>query len=47
MLRRHPWLLEATLGPRLMGPKELGWMERALSALDGTGLTASWTAWRS
>ncbi|MFE2086717.1 TetR/AcrR family transcriptional regulator [Streptomyces sp. NPDC002596] len=41
MLRRHPWLLEATVGPRLMGPKELGWMERALSALDGTGLTGA------
>ncbi|WP_406422924.1 TetR/AcrR family transcriptional regulator [Streptomyces sp. NBC_00842] len=41
MLRRHPWLLEATVGPRLMGPKELGWMERALSALDGTGLTVA------
>ncbi|MFI6058105.1 TetR/AcrR family transcriptional regulator [Streptomyces sp. NPDC051286] len=41
VLRRHPWLLEATVGPRLMGPKELGWMERALSALDGTGLTGA------
>lgn len=41
MFRRHPWLLEATVGPRLMGPKELGWMERALSALDGTGLTGA------
>ncbi|MFV5993429.1 TetR/AcrR family transcriptional regulator [Streptomyces sp. NPDC056231] len=40
-LRRHPWLLEATVGPRLMGPKELGWTERALSALDGTGLTGA------
>ncbi|MEV5239435.1 TetR/AcrR family transcriptional regulator C-terminal domain-containing protein [Streptomyces cinnamoneus] len=36
---RHPWLLDATVGPRLMGPNELSWMEHALAALDGTGLT--------
>ncbi|MFJ4781472.1 TetR/AcrR family transcriptional regulator [Streptomyces sp. NPDC088762] len=36
--RRHPWLLEATVGARVMGPRELGWMERALAALDGCGL---------
>ncbi|MGW2558259.1 TetR/AcrR family transcriptional regulator [Streptomyces sp. NPDC001514] len=39
VFRRHPWLLDATVGPRLMGPKELAWMEQALAALDGTGLT--------
>ncbi|MGK5629763.1 TetR/AcrR family transcriptional regulator [Streptomyces sp. URMC 123] len=38
---RHPWLLDATVGPRVMGPKELAWMEQALAALDGTGLTGS------
>ncbi len=35
----HPWLLDATVGPRVMGPKELGWLERVLAALDGHGLT--------
>ncbi|GAA2793538.1 TetR/AcrR family transcriptional regulator [Saccharopolyspora taberi] len=35
----HPWLLDATIGPRVMGPVELGWLERAVAALDGTGLT--------
>lgn len=38
---RHPWLLEATVGPRVPGPGELGWMERAVAALDGTGLTGA------
>jgi AcrR family transcriptional regulator len=38
VLQRHPWLLEATVGPRIMGPNELGWLERAVAALDGTGL---------
>ncbi|MFC5663610.1 TetR/AcrR family transcriptional regulator [Kitasatospora misakiensis] len=36
---RHPWLLEATVGARLMGPGELSWVERALAVLDGKGLT--------
>ena len=35
---RHPWVLEATTGPRVVGPNELAWMESALTALDGTGL---------
>ncbi|CAM5685786.1 TetR family transcriptional regulator [Streptomyces avidinii] len=39
--RAHPWLLEATVGARVMGPGEVGWMERALAALDGCGLTGS------
>ncbi|MDX3227578.1 TetR/AcrR family transcriptional regulator [Streptomyces sp. ME19-01-6] len=38
---RHPWTLDATIGPRVMGPAELGWMERAVSALDGTGLSGA------
>ncbi|MFJ7155087.1 TetR/AcrR family transcriptional regulator [Streptomyces sp. NPDC101118] len=38
---RHPWLLDATVGPRLLGPVELSWMESALTALDGTGLTGA------
>ncbi|MFG3054525.1 TetR/AcrR family transcriptional regulator C-terminal domain-containing protein [Kitasatospora sp. NPDC048239] len=35
----HPWLLDATVGPRVVGPKELGWLERVVAALDGHGLT--------
>ncbi|MBL1119657.1 TetR/AcrR family transcriptional regulator [Streptomyces sp. 110] len=37
----HPWLLDATVGPRVMGPKELGWLERVVTALDGHGLSGS------
>jgi AcrR family transcriptional regulator len=36
---RHPWLLQSTIGRRLLGPNELLWMERGLAALAGTGLT--------
>ncbi|MFJ2863520.1 TetR/AcrR family transcriptional regulator [Kitasatospora sp. NPDC087314] len=36
---RHPWLLDATVGPRVLGPKELSWLERVVAALDGHGLT--------
>ncbi len=35
---QHPWALEATVGPRAIGPNELGWMEAAVAALAGTGL---------
>jgi hypothetical protein len=38
MLQRHPWLLDATIGPRIVGPNELGWLEEAVATLDGTGL---------
>ncbi|MCX4428339.1 TetR/AcrR family transcriptional regulator [Streptomyces mirabilis] len=41
VFRRHPWALDATIGPRIMGPAELAWTERAVSALDGTGLTGA------
>lgn len=41
VFERHPWLLDATVGPRPMGPEELSWIERALTALDGKGLTGS------
>ncbi|QMU71858.1 TetR/AcrR family transcriptional regulator [Streptacidiphilus sp. P02-A3a] len=37
----HPWLLEATVGPRVVGPAELSWTEQAAAALDGTGLTGA------
>ncbi|MFF8773030.1 TetR/AcrR family transcriptional regulator C-terminal domain-containing protein [Kitasatospora sp. NPDC015120] len=36
---RHPWLLDATVGPRVMGPRELGWLEGVVAALDGRRLT--------
>ncbi|MQS17786.1 TetR/AcrR family transcriptional regulator [Streptomyces kaniharaensis] len=38
---RHPWLLDATVGPRVMGPKELAWLEQVVAALDGRGLTGA------
>ncbi len=37
--RDHPWLPGATVGNRLMGPREIGWTESALRSLAGTGLT--------
>ena len=37
--RVHPWAIDATVGARPTGPHEMAWMETALSALDGTGLT--------
>ncbi|MDX3762929.1 TetR/AcrR family transcriptional regulator [Streptomyces sp. AK02-04a] len=41
VFHRHPWLLDATVGPRVIGPRELAWMEQALATLDGTGLTGA------
>lgn len=37
--RRHPWLPWATLGNRLMGPREVGWIESAAATLADTPLT--------
>ncbi|TLF57556.1 TetR/AcrR family transcriptional regulator [Nocardia cyriacigeorgica] len=37
--RAHPWTLELSTGIRPMGPNELGWLEAALSAMAGIGLT--------
>ncbi|MGD3107182.1 TetR/AcrR family transcriptional regulator [Streptomyces sp. YGL11-2] len=39
VFHRHPWLLTAAVGPRVMGPNELGWTETALTALTESGLT--------
>jgi AcrR family transcriptional regulator len=36
----HPWAAEATMRPRPIGPNEMVWMERALSALP-PGLTGT------
>ncbi|GAB3149690.1 TetR/AcrR family transcriptional regulator [Micromonospora sonneratiae] len=38
---RHPWALEATVGPRPIGPNELGWTECGVALLAPTGLTGS------
>ncbi|MBB5085113.1 TetR/AcrR family transcriptional regulator C-terminal domain-containing protein [Nonomuraea endophytica] len=38
---RHPWLPGATIGERIMGPKEIGWTEVAVAALAETGLNGS------
>ncbi|GIE48133.1 TetR family transcriptional regulator [Amorphoplanes nipponensis] len=39
---RHPWSVDATVGRRPLGPRELGWMESALAALGtGSGLTGA------
>lgn len=37
--QHHPWLPAATIGGRVMGPNEVGWVEQAVRALDGTGLS--------
>ncbi|MEV7727439.1 TetR/AcrR family transcriptional regulator [Streptomyces sp. NPDC087917] len=39
--RAHPWMLGATVGVRAVGPREVGWMERALAALEGCGLSGA------
>jgi AcrR family transcriptional regulator len=39
--RAHPWSIEATTGVRPNGPHEMAWLESALTALAGTGLTGA------
>ncbi|MDN3263278.1 TetR/AcrR family transcriptional regulator [Streptomyces sp. CSDS2] len=41
VFRQHSWALDATVGPRIMGPGELSWLEHAVSVLDGTGLSGA------
>jgi AcrR family transcriptional regulator len=36
--QRHPWLPTVTLGTRVMGPNETGWVERAVRCLADTDL---------
>ncbi|MBB6349929.1 TetR/AcrR family transcriptional regulator [Nonomuraea muscovyensis] len=36
---RHPWLPSVTVGNRVMGPNEIGWIDSAVSALSETCLT--------
>ena len=35
----HPWLPGVTVGPRVIGPREIGWTESLVAALDDTPLT--------
>ncbi|MEV0339816.1 TetR/AcrR family transcriptional regulator [Nocardia sp. NPDC050713] len=37
--RAHPWTLELAVGARPIGPNEMGWLEAAVVAMDGMGLT--------
>ena len=36
--RRHPWLPWSTVGERLMGPREMAWVQAGLTVFDGTSL---------
>jgi AcrR family transcriptional regulator len=36
---KHPWLLQSTIGRRLLGPNELAWMECGVKALSDSGLS--------
>ena len=40
-MRAHPWAHELAQGVRPIGPNEVGWMESALTALVGSGLTGA------
>src|SRR5690606_12043016 len=37
----HRWLLEAAVGPRVLGPNEMGWFEAGLRALRRLPLDAA------
>lgn len=37
--QEHPWLPGVTVGGRVMGPREMGWVESAVDALADTPLT--------
>ena len=41
VFHRHPWALAVSGSLRVMGPVELAWMDRALAAFAGTGLSAA------
>lgn len=38
---RHPWLPWVTIGERLMGPREVAWVEAALQIFEPLALTAA------
>jgi AcrR family transcriptional regulator len=37
---RHPWILQASAGRPPLEPGQLAWLDRGLSAFDGTSLTS-------
>ncbi|MFI1911799.1 TetR/AcrR family transcriptional regulator [Nocardia sp. NPDC020380] len=39
--RAHPWMNELAVGIRPMGPNEIAWLDSAVAAMAGTGLTAA------
>jgi hypothetical protein len=39
VFRRHPWVTQATIQARPIGPNELSRLERAVAVLAGAGLT--------
>ncbi len=39
ILHRHPWVVRIPLGGPPIMPNQVVWLERALSSLEGTGLT--------
>jgi len=39
--QRHPWLPEATVGDRVMGPREIAWTECPVAVLAEAGLTGT------
>ncbi len=41
LYREHSWLLQATIGTRRMGPKELSWLDSALGILAQAGVPES------
>lgn len=41
VFEQHPWVLELVNKPRTMGPNEVAYVEVALSALSGTGLSSA------
>lgn len=38
VLLAHPWMLDVVTSPRVMGPRELGWLEAGLAALASVDL---------
>ncbi|GAA2361574.1 TetR/AcrR family transcriptional regulator [Saccharopolyspora halophila] len=41
VFERHPWVLSLAARPRTMGPNEVAYVEAALAALSGTGLSSA------